>query len=171
MLHYMKQDIRKIIICLFLIVSLFSITIDPRVYALNPQSNEPPMFSFLCEDTIVYCCTPQNAELIIEYEHAWAYGNATFTLYDEAGQYYDHRVFSPDETHTIKTIQLAKERTYKLAATGVNFRYTTSFNGPVGNYRCVVAAMPPHTFFEYLPIQFGKLSYLLMQSALVSISF
>jgi hypothetical protein len=125
------------------------------------QLPDSTMFSNLSEDTIVYMQIPEQSQITILYEHIWAYGDATFTIYNETGQYYDQIVFAYDETHTEKTISLEQAGTYKLVATGVNFCYSIEYAGPDSEYRCVLAAMPHKAAFRlrknemtsvYLPV-------------------
>ncbi|MFH1013152.1 MAG: hypothetical protein V1769_01425, partial [Thermoplasmatota archaeon] len=112
------------------------------------QYTNPPTISFLSEDTIVYFQVPNQSEIHMHYEHVWAYGNATFTIYNETGQYYDQCIFTYQETGTSKTISFQKTGTYKLVATGVNFRYRIDFSGPSYEYKCVIAAMPHKAVFR-----------------------
>lgn len=130
-----------------LITLLFFCTITPYTIPVLPQQTQhlqtvPPTLSYLCEDTIIYFQVPEQSEINIFYQHIWAYGNATFTIYNETGQYYDHCVFTYQESLTTKTITFYEKGTYKLVATGVNFRYQIEFSGPPYEYKCVAAAMP-----------------------------
>ena len=124
-----------------------------------------PSFSFLSEDTILYFEVPEQSEIHIQYEHIWAYGNATFTIYDDMGQFYNQCIFTYQETGTLKTMPFHKTGTYKLVATGVNFRYNIELSGPSYEYKCVAAAMPHKAVFRvrngemtstYIPVSSKK---------------
>jgi len=148
-----------IILLFFGTIASYAIPFFPKQTHL--QQTPFPILTNLCEDTIIYFQVPNQAELRILYEHVWAYGNATFTIYDEKGQYYDQCVFTYQETRTTKTISFHKEGTYKLVATGVNFRYQIEFSGPDYDYKCVALALPHKAVFRvrkneqvsmYLPV-------------------
>lgn len=145
----MKQQVLCILISLLFISTSIFLSIPQTFQAISTTSSSSQLqFTYLSEDTITYFQVPQNAELIILYDHVWAYGNSTFTIYDETGAYYDSCTFRYDEDLTTKTIYFSKEGTYKLVATGVNFRYQLTFSGPEYEYKCVAAAMPHKSVFR-----------------------
>jgi len=130
----------------------------------HPTTIEPPTLTNISEDTILYFQVPKDAQLTIAYEHVWAYGDATFTVYNDLGQIYTSCVFSYNETNTKKTLSFDTGGSYKMVATGVNFRYNLQFSGPSYPYKCVIAAMPHKAVFRvrrgeiietYLPVS-GK---------------
>lgn len=139
---YIMKKIMSLISLILILVQSLSFFVPTFSQANTVHYTDPPTFSFLSEDTIIYFQAPEQSEIIIFYEHIWGYGNATFTIYDETGQYYDQCDFTYQETRTQKTIDILKTGTYKLVATGVNFRYQIDFIGPPYDYKCVALALP-----------------------------
>mgnify|MGYP000114968156 CR=1 FL=1 len=142
-----KKLISLSIIFLFLLVAFSNVGL---VFSKEMQTQEKSslLFSYLCEDTIVYFEVPEQAEMSILYDHIWAFDDATFSIYDEVGQLYDSIVFSYDEDLLVKTVFFEDAGTYKMVATGVNFRYQIQLSAPSGQLKCVAAAMPHKAVFR-----------------------
>ncbi len=137
---------------LMILILVFSIVI-PSQSVTKPilfQSidSDPPVITYLAEDTISYFSVPKNATLTILFQHTWAIGNATFTLYDKYGQWYNEISFNYNESLTSKSFHFNESGTYKLVATGIYFRYQLQFSGPQFDWKYVTAAMPHKPMFR-----------------------